>query len=325
MKRIRRYICLITALALLVSGCGSVILEDNSGKEAAAQASEVREETPAPTASPAQTPAATKTPSPTPLPHEGNETAKVTVSATPEPTKTPEPTPAESSVAPIENEVAALIQNYGGEWSVYFQRLDTGESFCVNEMSMVAASLIKLYVYGTVMEQIEQGILPEGVYDDSLWYMITVSDNTSCNYLIDTVGFDAVNEFIERNGFIHSHLNRRMLEYNGSENYTSTIDCGHVIEQALRGTYVSEYTSGRLLEALRNSERTWKIPAGIPEGIVTGNKTGELDNIENDAAFVESPACTYVLCVMTAGVDSAAAIDQIAQLSAVVYSMLNNE
>ena len=70
---------------------------------------------------------------------------------------------------------------------------------------------------------------------------------------------------------------------------------------------------------------TWKIPAGVPEGIITGNKTGELTNIENDAAFIESPACTYILCVMTAGVDSGTAIGNINELSSAVYSLLNQD
>ena len=41
-----------------------------------------------------------------------------------------------------------------------------------------------------------------------------------------------------------------------------------------------------------------KIPAGVPSGIETGNKTGELDNVDNDAAIVWSPNATYILVII---------------------------
>ena len=68
-----------------------------------------------------------------------------------------------------------------------------------------------------------------------------------------------------------------------------------MLEEVLKGEYVSEEASERILEALRDQQRTSKIPAGVPKEVETANKTGELDNVDNDAAIVWSPECTYIL------------------------------
>ena len=105
-----------------------------------------------------------------------------------------------------------------------------------------------------------------------------------------------------------------------SENYTSARDCGKMLEQVLKGEYVSEEASERILEDLRNQQRTSKIPAGVPKEVKTGNKTGELDNVDNDAAIIWAPGCTYILCIMSS--DTGGRIAEIRKLSSIVYDAI---
>ena len=151
--------------------------------------------------------------------------------------------------------------------------------------------------------------------------MISISDNGAANSLINACTMDKINEFASENGYEETELNRRMLEWNGTENYTSARDCGRMLEEVLKGEYVSAEASERILEALRDQQRTSKIPAGVPAEVETANKTGELDNVDNDAAIVWSPECTYILCIMSS--DTGGRIPEIRKLSSMVYDSIN--
>ena len=228
----------------------------------------------------------------------------------------------ESDVSSLESQIKALLATKQGNWSVYFKRMDSGESFVINDQKMVAASLIKLFVYGAVRQKIESGSLTTP-YENTLRSMITVSDNTACNTLVDAVGgFDSINGFIQSIGCMNSQMNRKML-VQGTENYTSTKDCGQVLEMVLNGTYVSKTTSDQLLEALKSQTRTGKIPRGVPAGVQTANKTGELAGIENDAAIIFSNGGVYILCVMSENGSSGNQVSAIQEISSAAYQYMN--
>ena len=280
------------------------------------------EETPLPV-TPEPAPAET---APAPMPEPEPETEPETV---PEAEREPTPEPAAVSVSALQNQVEQLLSGFSGDWGVYFRRLDTGESFSAGkEGSMVAASLIKLYVYGAAWAAAEAGSFS---YEDSAGTfraMIAVSDNDACNTLIDAAGgFDAVNAFNREQGFGDTVLNRKMLSP-GEENYTSARDCGILLERVLSGSFLDADCSAALLEALKGQTRLSKLPAGVPAGTETANKTGELAsggarNVENDVAVVWSPACTYILCVMSGGISNGEAAARITRLSSLVYAFLN--
>ena len=257
------------------------------------------------------------------------------------PSPAPAPVEAEASgAAALRARTAEFLEGCDGNWSVYYQSVDDGSWFCVSKpgsgegdladcVPMVAASLIKLFVYGAVYAQIEAGTLAEADYAASLRSMINISDNDACNRLIDACGgIDAVNQFIESQGFEQTRLNRKMLQP-GAENLCSARDCGQVLARALEGSYVSPACSDALLAAMGEQTRRSKLPAGVPAGVETANKTGELANggaanAENDAAIIFSPAGTYILCVMSGNISNGVAAGQIARLSELVYTALNS-
>ena len=244
----------------------------------------------------------------------------------PKPTPSAAPVP-ESSVADLEKTLEEMLRSFDGTWSVYFKRMDTEESFCINDSAMAAASLIKLYVFGAVMEDIENGWMDYEEWYEPLELMTVYSDNDSCNLLIDAAGgFDYINDFIKQKGFESTELNRYMLGDRSAENYTTAKETGELLEQALNGTYVSEEASDLLLGHLENQYTLSKIPAGVPEGVKTANKTGELEDAEHDAAIVWSPACTYILVVMSNDLTpyNNDGIARICEISKTVYNYIND-
>ena len=213
------------------------------------------------------------------------------------------------------------IDKLGGKWSLYLKRMDTNQTIGINDdEKMVAASLIKLFIAGEFYTLAEEGELDADSFRSSPDLMISASDNGAANTLISACTMDKINDFARENGYEETELNRRMLEWNGTENYTSARDCGKMLEKVLKGEYVSEEASERILEDLRSQQRTSKIPAGVPKEVKTGNKTGELDNVDNDAAIIWAPDCTYILCIMSS--DTGGRIAEIRKLSSIVYDAI---
>lgn len=63
-----------------------------------------------------------------------------------------------------------------------------------------------------------------------------------------------------------------------------------------------------------------KDPGGCAEEVETANKTGELTDVENDAAIIWAPGGTYILCVISNQLENAEmAREQIVSISAQIY------
>ena len=219
----------------------------------------------------------------------------------------------------------------GGQVAVSAGRISEGELASVGGGPMQAASLIKLYVagcvyenYGTVSGQDTYG----GETDSLLRSMITVSDNDACNTLVARLGsgsaangMSLVNQYCGAHGFSDTHMGRLMLQPNDADdNYTSVRDCCNFLKMAGSG----QLEGGESILGLMNQQqRRSKIPAGIPAGVTVGNKTGELSDVENDAAIVYAAGGTYVICVMSENLSNPGAARQfITRSSGVVYEML---
>lgn len=248
----------------------------------------------------------------------------------------------QETAIPLSPEMEALdkklreeLADKAGDWSLYLYRLDTGEEIGINANDpMISASLIKLYVAGCYLEQVEKEAIEDN-YQQQLFSMISASDNGATNQLIGLLGMDQINAFMKDHHYTAGQLNRKMLENNGTENYTSAKDCGRVLRKVYKGTYVNKEASERILEAMRAqiARNRYKIPAGLPEDVETANKTGELYtknkdginvSVQNDAAIIFAEDHPYVLTVMTAvpGAGEGDLHVQIADLSREIYQAI---
>lgn len=240
----------------------------------------------------------------------------------------------------LKAQIGSAVSRYKGDWSVYVRDLSGNEYMVFNDHEVKAASLIKLYIMGSVYEQMNEGRLGQTEEINALLNnMITVSDNESSNELVRRLsetgedhqaGMQVVNEYAKRNGFVNTSQGRDLQDHRDvpadGENYTSVQDCGRFLEQVYDKVCVSEMASDQMLELLKNQQRRWKIPAGLPDNVVCANKTGELADTENDAAIVYGERKDYILCIMSQNLsDTATARDQIVELSSIVYDFMNAE
>ena len=232
------------------------------------------------------------------------------------------------------------LSSYDGDWSVYVKNLSTNEQLLINDQPMKSASVMKLFIMGTVYKAFESGELARTDEVMSLMSsMISVSDNEASNqllYLLGDSSYEAgiaqVDAFIQEYGF-----SDMTVEYNGfnnsatvtdsnSFNQVAAKDCGKLLEDIYRRSWVSRDVSNEIEEMLLNQHTRYKIPAGLPEGVLCGNKTGEMDTTENDAAIIYAEDCDYILVVLSSDWNSKdEAISRIASLSSLVYNFLSGD
>ena len=247
----------------------------------------------------------------------------------------------DSSMDNLLNQVQSLLPTDNGTWSVYVCNLLKDSDGTINDTPMQAASLIKLYIMGAVYENygtIAQSHNSEEI-DSNISAMISVSDNDAANTLVnwlgngnDAAGMTKVNNFCQEHGFTSTQMNRLLLasKENG-DNYTSVKDCGTFLKQiyqVVNGTLPSSTLANAdaMYFQLKTQQRKNKIPAQLPEGVGTANKTGELDTVENDAAIIYDTAkgIDLVVCFMSQDLtDTGAAQNTIATDARAIYGYYN--
>ncbi len=233
----------------------------------------------------------------------------------------------------LEDEINEIISETkavtGGEWAVYVSVPSSGSTLSINSKKMQAASVIKLFIMAAVYDEYDDIAkrYPDDDIDELIDSMITVSDNESADILVrmlgngnNAKGRKKVTDFCKANGLNNTTMDRMMQEDNDvSDNYTTTEDTGKFLEMLLDGEFKH---SKEMLRTLENQSRVSKIPAGIPLNVTIANKTGELDDVQNDAAIVFAKR-PYIICIMTDGISGyQEPIDAIVDISHKTYNYL---
>lgn len=233
------------------------------------------------------------------------------------------------------NQIQEQLPADNGSWSVFVSDLINETEGSINDQTMQAASLIKLYIMGAIYENYDQiiGQYGKDSVNSNLHSMITVSDNDAANTLTtylgggnSSAGMQAVNSFCQEHGYTQTHMGRMLLASNDQDdNYTSVNDCGHFLIEVYKEEESSYAHASDMYALLKAQTRQNKIPAMLPDGVKTANKTGELDNVENDAGIIYDAANDLVIVFMSQNLSSAGnAQNTIASLSRTIYDYYNN-
>lgn len=247
----------------------------------------------------------------------------------------------------LEKNYVDVQEKKGEKWAVSVMDLSTQGYSTVNaEQSMKSASVIKAFIMAAVYETL---VYPDGGETASTDYeatlkplltqMITVSDNDAANELVRKLGngdFAAgaavVNEFCQEREYTSTHLGREFLAKEPSDdNYVSASDCCRLLADIYNKTLVNETASAEMLELLKGQTVKTKIPQGIPSGVETANKTGELADqklgmVENDIAIVFDKTHPYVIAVLANDIKSNSdAQSLIAKISKDVYEFMSSQ
>lgn len=200
------------------------------------------------------------------------------------------------------------------------------------EMVFPAASLAKLpilvelarqlagpesaYTWETRLEVPEEARVPsDGVLanlspelrptiHDLAHLMITISDNTASNVLLDLLGLDAINVSMRELGLKETRLERRFIDFEarraGRDNWTTAADMALLLTHIQRGRIPER---ARLLQILLRQNFYHILPAYWNEELLFAHKTGGLEGIMHDAGLLyrtlDDPA-PLLIVVLTA-------------------------
>ena len=236
----------------------------------------------------------------------------------------------------LKTQLTEYLGTRSGDWGVFVQKLSNNEYLSINEKSYSSASLIKLFTMAAVFNEVECGSIEfTNEIEEYLNQMITESSNKACNALTKRLGggntirgFNVENTISASFGCTNTSHGSELIDESGQQaifvgyNRTSPRDCGRILKAIYNGKLVSEEASNKMLDLLKRQTRTWKIPAALPDGTVTANKTGETDTTQADAAIVYSPAADFVICVIGNG-NVGSGVETIQRAAKLTYRYFN--
>ncbi len=228
-----------------------------------------------------------------------------------------------------------ILSSYEGTWSVCVKDLSTYEQFVINDIPMPSASLMKLFILGCIYDEIRFGRMQRtSELVARLSGMIRASSNQDANQLLLTLGggdysagINWLNQYIRNSGYSDATIAYNPFQDTSLRldedhvNQTSAADVAQLLERIYRRTFGTRAACEEAEELMLSQSTRIKIPAGLPDGIQVGNKTGETNDTENDAAVIYTPSGDYILTILSTGwPDKNAAQLHFRDLSAVVYS-----
>jgi beta-lactamase class A len=266
--------------------------------------------------------------------HVGNEETQTTpdgkggVTTPTSPHSGPPIDPVSVDLAGIQVLIEQESRRIRGKVAIHLRIEGGGEAGINQDEAMPAASVIKLPLMAVVYQAWKDGFLQRTPVDEQrVRAMITRSENPSADGLIDRVGMSQVNNWLEEHGYSGTRLRHKMLGPRPEgPNLVTAAEMTRMLLQIERGELVNANASSEMRRLLLAQTRRTRIPAGVPDEAPVGNKTGTLNGIVNDVAFVEPPdGPRYAVAVLISGTGSdATASASIARLSRKVYQKVTH-
>ncbi|MFD3165974.1 serine hydrolase [Herpetosiphon sp. NSE202] len=243
-----------------------------------------------------------------------------------------------------------LITGFAGHWSVDF-RSSNGAVYYHYQAThqLPAASLIKLFLawqWYTTNQPVCNVLISEPMivdWDGSLAHdlgimlasdqliqrMLNQSENNATNLILAQLGgINAANMWLQQHGYQATSWGRVMLDFqarqHGFDNYTSAQEVTRLLHTMTTTVGKGGLMASTLVKSLVNSASDDKIVAGLPPTVVCAHKSGELDDVEHDAALIYSADTWDSLVIMAAAVpDPSLARQQIRELTSELWHNKN--
>jgi beta-lactamase class A len=124
--------------------------------------------------------------------------------------------------------------------------------------------------------------------------MVTVSGNLATNVVLDEVGTDEVAAVLADAGCSsRTAIVRGIEDYHardaGIDNLITADDMARLVVALAEGRLAGAESTAECERILRAQEYRNGIPAGLPSGLVIGNKTGWVTAVNHDVALVRAP------------------------------------
>jgi beta-lactamase class A len=268
------------------------------------------------------------------------------------------PMPAPAPAAPADNAaiasiVTGAVRGLAGEFGIAVRNLKTSQTFVVGDDFYPSASLYKLAVmYEVFRQQATAGLdfgqqltistaeAGESTDDDplgagdqltiqkALQLMIDVSSNAAGHALADRVGWDQINQSMASLGLNHTRLpapawQAQVSDWRHDTASTSPGDMLAFFDLLYHRQLVSPTASDQMTQILLGQQINDRIPADLPAGTRVAHKTGDLDNVINDAGIVYGPQADFILAILSRDADAGNAASAEASLARALFDHFN--
>jgi beta-lactamase class A len=222
-----------------------------------------------------------------------------------------------SEMTAIKPEVEKAIEQYKSlSAGMFFLDLDTGNYLDIKgDRVFPAASTIKLPILIAFYQDVDAGKVslnetlvmksdlvasgsgtmqdePDGTrfsIRETVDKMITISDNTATNMIIERLGGIAkLNERFRSWGLTDTRIRNWLGDFQGT-NTTSSVDMVKLLSMLSRDKLVSESSREQALELLRHTTTRTLLPSGLGAGAVIADKTGDIGFVVGDAGIIDMP------------------------------------
>ncbi|HMJ08607.1 MAG TPA: serine hydrolase, partial [Pyrinomonadaceae bacterium] len=226
----------------------------------------------------------------------------------------------------LDGRIQSALSGFQGKVSIYAKNLDTGKDYTLRgDEQTRTASTIKLAIMAETFHQVAQGKLH---WDDeivltkekkqggsgilfefsdntkidlrtALHLMIVVSDNTATNLVLDKVGTDNVNDFMDSLGLTDIKSMRKIGGGGDSKAWTndprnklfglgraSPRDMVKLVEMMDNGTLVSKDASAEMIATMKRQQFKDGIGRGESDTIPVASKSGALDRFRADVGII---------------------------------------
>jgi len=247
-----------------------------------------------------------------------------------------------ASASDLQKQLDALAASHHGHVALYAKNLATGESVSIDANRPVqTASVIKLPLMLQAFEQIKAGklqlsqlltltkdnqVIGSGILNlldpglkltlkDAITLMITLSDNTATNMVIDAVGLKPTNEMLARMGLKNTYFYKKVFkpvegpvppdQKQFGLGKTTAEEMARVMESIYRCDLGDRALCLQMITILREQQDREMIPrylerADASEDLsAVADKTGALDDVRNDVALVYTKSGPVIISAFT--------------------------
>jgi beta-lactamase class A len=243
---------------------------------------------------------------------------------------------------PLKKKLEELTASHHGSVALYAKNLTTGDTVSLDSARPVqTASVIKLPLMLQVFEQVKLGRLQlttpvvltkdnqvpgSGILNlldpgltlnlkDAVTLMMTLSDNTATNMIIDTVGLRSTNEMLARMGLKNTYFYKKVFKKSDAPmpadqkqfglGKTTAEEMARVMESIYRCDVGDLQLCRQMITTMRNQQYRDMLPRYLERADTSedlsaiADKIGALDDVRNDVALVYTHRGPIVISIFT--------------------------